>query len=192
MSSVQQQTGPAIFEEGGFRATMQPLDLGLARPRVRGVLDVWLDQRAAAAMPAPDCARFDAFTFAIGRLHLIEVRADGHYFFRIFGSMGSRHLDFHRRETVEIRPAAFRSLIECGIAEVVAGGAPLLHDIAVEIPRRRCSYQRLLLPYGPPAGPAELLLVCTDEENEKDAAEVFRDPMFEIPVGTAATIAKSS
>ncbi len=168
------------------RIAVRPLEPAHALARAGRALDVWRAQCAGAAMPDPGLARFDTFTFAIGRLHLIEIREAGRYFFRVFGTMGGQHVDFHRREISQIRPPAFRELIERGIAAAVAAGAPLLDEITIEIPRRRCRYQRLILPYGPPAGPPTLLLVCVAEESEKEVAEVFRDPMFAVPAGTAA------
>lgn len=158
----------------------QPVELAFARERLGRVIAAWREQCAGAPMPCPELARFDFFTFAIGHLHLVEACPDGRFFFRIFSSMGRQYLDYHRRDTSAIRPASFRALIEGGLSEVVATGMPALHDITIEIPapRRACSYQRLLLPYGPPGGRASLVLVGIDDADEAATAEVFRDAMF--------------
>lgn len=176
-------------DASGCRFLSRRADLSHARPRLAHALDVWRAQCAGAAMPPPELARFDAFMFAIGRLHLVEVRGGGRFYFRVYGSSGMQYLDYHRRETAQMQPPAFRAVVEQDFAEAVAAGAPVLHETEAAIPRRTCRYQRLMLPYGPPAGPAKLLLAVLDEENEADVAAVFRDPMFAVVADAPAVAA---
>ena len=160
----------------GYRFQSRRLDLDQASPRNARMLEVWRAQCAGSPMPPPEFARFDAFPFAIGHLHLIEVRPGGRFFYRIFGSSSHYPLDYHRRTTGQIRPDALRAVVEADYCDVVETGAPSLREITIAAPRREARFRRLLLPYGPPGGLPTLMVACVDEEPA--LADIFRDPAF--------------
>lgn len=149
---------------------------GLASARIARLLDVWREQCAGRAMPPPELARFEPFAFAVGHLHLIDVRPDGSFFYRIFGTASSYPLDFHKRSTAEIQPAEFRNLVEGHYRECVAAGKPILREISIDGARRTGRFVRVLLPYGE-SGAAPTLLIAGIEE-ESGISDVFRDPAF--------------
>lgn len=127
-------------------------------------------------MPVPDEARFDTFTFALGHLHLIDVRPDGSFFFRIFGTASSHPLDYHKQPTSALRPPAFRRLVENDYRECVALGEPTLRQIRIDGTNRSGRFHRVLLPYGGPDGPPDLLVAGIEEE--PGIAEVLSHPAF--------------
>ncbi|MBI1245380.1 MAG: hypothetical protein GC202_10275 [Alphaproteobacteria bacterium] len=162
----------------------RPAELENARPLLARALAVWRAQCGGSSMPRPEQACFDDYTFAIGRLHLIEVREGGRFYYRVFGSRNHHLLGYHRHETSVIQPPSFRAFVERDLTDFLAAGAPVLQKIDIAIPARRCSYQRLMLPFGLPGGTVNLILACVDEENEADMYEVFRDPMFAVVPAT--------
>ncbi len=157
-----------------FESRMLPE--GLASARMARLLDVWREQCADRAMPPPELARFEPFAFAVGHLHLIDVRPDGSFFFRIFGTASNYPLDFHKRTTAEIQPAEFRDMIEGHYRECVAAGAPTLRDVSIGGARRAGRFVRVLLPYGESGGAATLLIAGIEED--PGISDVFRDPAF--------------
>jgi len=149
---------------------------GLATARMARLLAIWRGQCAGRAMPPPELARFEPFAFAVGHLHLIDVRADGGFFFRIFGTASNYPLDYHKRATADIQPPEFRDLIEGHYRECVDAGAPTLREVSIDGARRAGRFVRVLLPYGEPGGPPTLMIAGIEEE--PGISDVFRDPAF--------------
>jgi hypothetical protein len=165
-----------FFHGTGFRFASRPLAEDEAPPRLARMLAAWRSQCGDHTMPPPEYAGFDPFVFAVGYLHLIEARADGSFFYRIFGTASYYPLDYHKRETSVIVPPAFRSLVESDYRACVAAAAPVLHEVELAGPMRTGRYRRLLLPYGPPGGQPTLLVAGCEEE--PGLGEVVRDAVF--------------
>jgi hypothetical protein len=171
--------------EGGYRFASRLLPEAQAPARLARLLATWRGQCDGQAIPPPHLARFEPFTFALGYIHLIDVLPEGRFHFRIFGAATSLPLDLHKRDTADIRPVAFRDLVEADYGAAAERGEPMLHDVEITGPRRSGLYRRILLPYGEPGRKASLLVSGIEEE--AGVADVFRDPVFRAdPVVPAA------
>jgi len=180
---------PAMMEnvnqQAGYRFASRHLPEAAAPPRLARLLETWRAQCGSLAIPPPHLARFEPFTFALGHIHLIDVLPEGGFHFRIFGTASFHPLDYHKRDTADVRPAAFRDLVEADYGTVVARAEPMLHEVELTGPRRSGIYRRILLPYAEPGRTPSLLVSGIDEE--PGVADVFRDPVFRAePVQPAA------
>lgn len=172
-------------QQAGYRFASRRLPEAQAPPRLARLLATWRSQCGADAIPAPHLARFEPFTFALGHIHLIDVLPEGGFHFRIFGTASFHPLDYHKRDTADIRPVALRDLVEADYATVVERGEPMLHEVELAGPRRTGIYRRILLPYAEPGQKPSLLVSGIEEE--PGVADVFRDPVFRAdPVKPAA------
>ncbi len=165
-----------FFHGTEFRFSSRVLAEDAAPPRLARLLAAWRGQCEGRAMPPPESAGFDPFVFAVGYLHLIEARADGTFFYRIFGTASYYPLDYHKRETSVIVPPAFRDLVDADYRACVETAAPVLNDVEIAGPQRTGRYRRLLLPYGPPSGRPTLLVAGCEEE--PGLGDVVRDAVF--------------
>ncbi len=165
-----------LNSQAGYRFASRRLAEAHAPPRLTRLLATWRSQCGADAIPAPHLARFEPFTFALGHIHLIDVLPEGGFHFRIFGTASFHPLDYHKRDTADIRPVALRDLVEADYRAVHALAEPMLHEVELTGPRLSGIYRRILLPYAEP-GQTPSLLVSGIEE-EPGVADVFRDPVF--------------
>ncbi len=165
-----------IDPQGGYRFSSRRLSEQEAPERLARLIEVWRAQCAGRRMPAPEMARFENFAFALGHLHLIDVRPDGGFFFRLFGTASYHPLDYHKRPISDLQPPAFRELVEADYRECVALGEPTVRLIRIEGIVRSGCFRRVLLPYGPADGPPEMLVAGVEEE--RGITEVLRDPAF--------------
>jgi hypothetical protein len=165
-----------LNQQAGYRFASRRLAEADAPPRLARLLATWRAQCGPLAIPPPHLARFEPFTFALGHIHLIDVLPEGGFHFRIFGTASSHPLDLHKRDTADIRPLAFRDLVEADYATAVERGGPILHSVELAGPRRSGIYRRILLPYAEPGQKPSLLVSGIEEE--PGVADVFRDPAF--------------
>ncbi len=165
-----------FFHGAEFRFTSRPIPEDAASRRLVRLLATWREQCAGGTMPLPECAGFDPFMFAVGHMHLIDVLANGGFFYRIFGTASYHPIDYHKRETSDVVPDALRALVESDYRACVETAAPVLREIEIAGPQRAGRYRRLLLPYGPPGGPVALLMAGAEED--PGLADILRDPVF--------------
>jgi hypothetical protein len=165
-----------IAQPGGYRFETARHDLALAPADLARLLDVWREQAGAGWLPHPSSATFDAFVFMIGRVHLVELGADGTFRYRLYGTGSHYPIDAHKATTARIRPAAFRALVEASYVECAAERAPVYRDIRLVGPRRSARMHRLLLPYACDGRTPDLIV--TGFVEEPGLADIFRDPEF--------------
>ena len=165
-----------LRSESGYRFESRRRDVACAPPDLVRLLDVWREHAGAGWLPHPSNATFEAFLFMIGRVHLVEVGADGQFRYRLYGTGGAYPVDAHKRTTAAIRPAEFRALVEAHYRECVAERAPVYREILLAGPRRSARIARLLLPYACDGQVPDLIV--TGFVEEPGVADVFRDPDF--------------
>jgi len=165
-----------VQSAGGYRFESRRSDIAAAPADLVHLHDVWRGHAAADRLPHPCKATFDSFLFMIGRVHLVEIGADGTLYYRLYGTGSAYPIDAHKRTTASIRPAAFRTLVEESYRECVAEAGPVYREVAVTGPRRAARMHRVLLPYASDGRTPDLIV--TGFYEEPGLADIFRDPAF--------------
>jgi len=166
----------AVHAAGSYRFESFRRDVATAPDDLARLLEIWRELAGAGRLPHPRQATFDAFVFMIGRVHLVDVRADGRLYYRLYGTGSGYPLDVHKRSTASIRPAGFRALVEQHYRECVAERVPIYREIVVTGPRRTGRMFRLLLPYACDGATPDLIVNGFVED--RDMAETFRESEF--------------
>lgn len=142
------------------------VDLGaIPNPILASLHEAWL--RWKGWRPYPSLSRFQPAEVPenVGRLHLVEVLADGSFRFLHYGAMVTNPdaMDMTGRTTAEYRDAAFRALVESNYAEAAARGTAMCRSIKAVSGDGPYEYVRIVLPFGERG--VEFLVVGTQRVN---------------------------
>ncbi len=153
---------------------LPPGDDDLAR-----LFALWQAQRGGAPMPNRTTIRAEDLAFMLGRLNLIEVRAEApRFWFRIFGTeIGKyRQGEMTGRNTGGLVPRDYRMVVEGHFADAHARQQPTLHQIYLSNGPVVRKYRRVILPYAADSGGAGFLL--TGSHFPESTKEVVQSDAF--------------
>lgn len=142
----------------------EPLDLPPGDTDLARLLALWDAQRGGAPTPPRALIRPEEFAFMLGRLNLIEVRAEApRFWFRIFGTEIGKYRagEMTGKSSADLVPRDYRQVVESHFAEAHARQAPTLHQIYLSNGPIVRKYRRIILPYASEGDHAGFLLTGT-------------------------------
>lgn len=137
------------------------------RPRLRRLLEYWLERRGSRRMPAR--ADIDPMEFAwiLGDVSLVDVVRDGaelRFRFRLIGTHAVERFGYDMTGgwLHDLPEPAYRQHVHNAYAELVLQGTPLIERLDMMLDRRMHDYEILRLPLAADGETVDMILLAVD------------------------------
>lgn len=137
------------------------------RPRLRRLLEYWLEKRGSRRMPGRAHIDPMEFTWMLGDVSLVDVVHTGgdlRFRFRLAGTRAVERLgyDMTGRWLDDVPAPAYRQHLDKTYLDVVRSGLPRVERLDMMLDNRKHDYEILRLPLGADGQTVDMLLLAVD------------------------------